>query len=141
MFSEVFRESQTPQTPRLRTWQAAIAAVAYARRIASEQFLAGTAMTSVLEVAGQHLAAVQGTELVSDMQAILVERELLRLAPDPRAFLSWRNAAGLIDLGARPVLSERAADSIADLESAHLLPGTSSDTTKDRRGERQTEAR
>lgn len=45
-------------------------------------------------------------------QAVAVERELARSAPDLVAFVALRYEARLIDLGAIPALSERAADAI-----------------------------
>jgi hypothetical protein len=92
----------------------AASAVTYAREIVANQLDSpAIPSASVSEHALGHLARLRPDETLADLEALIVERELAHFAPDSSALCHWRAAAGLIDTGARPLLSERAADAIA----------------------------
>jgi hypothetical protein len=103
-------------------WVLAVAAVAYATEIiAQTQRFSDVSGVDIATHACRHLAGIRPEETAADLQAIVVERELADLAPDNATFFLWHAAAGLIDVGARPLLSERAADAIAQFSIASVI--------------------
>lgn len=93
------------------------AALLYARRILGESLGLRFDPGFDARVVGSTLTAPASPQAVRDAQAIVIEREIARCAPSLRAFVGCRSAALLIDLGARPVLSERAAHEVDVLEA------------------------
>jgi hypothetical protein len=103
-------------------WVSTVSAVKYAMEIVgAEQVLPLLPERVITARAAKYLATIRSDETLSDLCALVVERALADFAPDSAALCRWRSAAGLVDVGARPLLSERAADAIEQISITSVI--------------------